>query len=419
MASVSIIIPVFNAEDYLEECLDSVVNQTLKDIEIICVNDGSEDNSLEILNNYAKNDKRFVIISQENQGQGVARNKGLDLVKSDYFCFLDSDDKLELDAIEKSYNLAKDKDLDFVMFRMINFDDDKEEFYKTPGYDMYFVYNKIKDKVFNYKDLGELIFYVSVSPANKLFKSKFVFDSGVKFPKNTFFEDNVFFWRLFFNAKRIFFTPEYFYIRRVHSKSTTGFGGKHWVDAIDIYNQVWDIFKEFGHFDEFKSRLYNNKIVFALFRLDNIDNEYKDSFLNYWRKDLIYIRDSHHDFTDILTDENRRIFDLVLSSKNHEEFELYRNIITLSSQVKQLNDENRNINESFSNLLNINKNLLNENRKLKNQNKTLNTKLNKEINKSKKQNKKIKNLEKFNHDVLSSNSWKMTSIFRNIGKYLK
>lgn len=103
---VSVIVPVYNVEKYLRECLNSLVNQTLKEIEIICINDGSEDSSLEILNEYASKDSRFVIINQENSGQSVARNKGLDVAKGEYIGFVDSDDWVDLNFFENLYSEA-------------------------------------------------------------------------------------------------------------------------------------------------------------------------------------------------------------------------------------------------------------------------------------------------------------------------
>ena len=88
MVKVSVVIPVYNVENYLEECLESIINQTLKDIEIICINDGSTDNSLNILNEYAKKDNRISVISQENQGQAVARNNGMKYINGEYFWFI-------------------------------------------------------------------------------------------------------------------------------------------------------------------------------------------------------------------------------------------------------------------------------------------------------------------------------------------
>ena len=93
-AKISVIIPIYNTAQYLRQCLDSVIHQSLKDIEIICVDDGSTDNSLQILQEYAKKDKRIIILQQENQGAGVARNYGMKVATAEYLSFLDSDDFL-------------------------------------------------------------------------------------------------------------------------------------------------------------------------------------------------------------------------------------------------------------------------------------------------------------------------------------
>ena len=100
MAKVSVILPVYNAGKYLHQCMDSIVNQTLKDIEIICVDDGSSDNSLEILRQYAEKDERVKVIAQANGGAGAARNNGLRAATGEYLSFLDSDDFFELDMLE-------------------------------------------------------------------------------------------------------------------------------------------------------------------------------------------------------------------------------------------------------------------------------------------------------------------------------
>lgn len=92
MTKVSIIIPIYNVEKYLSQCLESIANQTLKDIEIICIDDGSTDNSLNILNEYKNKDKRFVILTQHNEGAANARTKGMKIAKGEYIGFVDSDD---------------------------------------------------------------------------------------------------------------------------------------------------------------------------------------------------------------------------------------------------------------------------------------------------------------------------------------
>lgn len=125
MPKVSVIIPVYNVEKYLRECLDSVVNQTLKDIEIICINDGSPDNSLAILEEYAKKDSRIRIINKKNQGQSIARNIGINLAKGEYVVFIDPDDYFRLDALEKMYAKITETKVDIVISHCQAFADDK------------------------------------------------------------------------------------------------------------------------------------------------------------------------------------------------------------------------------------------------------------------------------------------------------
>ncbi len=112
---VSVIIPIYNGERYLRECLNTVVNQTLKEIEIICVDDGSTDNSLNILKEYAKKDKRITVLKQQNLYAGIARNAGLAVAKGEYLSFLDSDDFFELSMHEEMYQKAKEDDADIVV----------------------------------------------------------------------------------------------------------------------------------------------------------------------------------------------------------------------------------------------------------------------------------------------------------------
>ena len=119
MAKISIIIPVYNVENFIRKALDSVVNQTLKDIEIICINDCTPDNSFEIVKEYASKDSRFVLLEQEiNQGQGVARNRALDIATGEYIMFLDPDDWYELDACEKAYNQIEKNKNEIVFFNL-------------------------------------------------------------------------------------------------------------------------------------------------------------------------------------------------------------------------------------------------------------------------------------------------------------
>ena len=121
MPKVSIVIPVYNVEEYLRRCLDSVVNQTLRDIEIICINDGSTDNSSHILAEYQSKENRLRVISQKNGGQSKARNAGLEVATGEYIYFLDSDDYIKTYALEKLYTIAKTNNLIFYILTVKSF----------------------------------------------------------------------------------------------------------------------------------------------------------------------------------------------------------------------------------------------------------------------------------------------------------
>ena len=199
---VSVIIPVYNTEEYLEECIDSVINQTLEEIEIICINDGSTDNSLEILNASAEKDRRIKVLSHENKGLGATRNVGIDLAKGEFIYFLDSDDFIDPNTLEETYSLAKEKDLDCVIFQGITYDDENKRFYEERYYTMDHL---ISDTVFNYKDIQDIIFSLSVNVGHKLFKREFLLRTNARFPNNLIFEDNPFHFKVMLNAERLFF----------------------------------------------------------------------------------------------------------------------------------------------------------------------------------------------------------------------
>jgi glycosyltransferase EpsH len=112
---ISIIVPVYNVEKYLKQCLDSLVHQTFKNIEIICINDGSSDSSSKILNEYEIRCDRIIVINQVNYGVSVARNTGLDIARGEYLMFVDSDDWIDLDMCSVMYNIAQKYDADIVL----------------------------------------------------------------------------------------------------------------------------------------------------------------------------------------------------------------------------------------------------------------------------------------------------------------
>ena len=340
MVKVSIIIPVYNTEKYLNECLDSVVNQTLEDIEIICVNDGSTDNSLNILESYAKNDDRIKIISQKNSGQGCARNKGLSCAQGDYIYFIDSDDTILPETLDDCYNLALDNNLDFLIFQLINYDGDTGEYYPEVYYDMPALSDFVKENVFSYEELDDLIFKVAVSPVNKLYNNDYLDSIDARFPEDIIFEDNIFFWNVFLNAKRILFVPKHYYIRRRHSSSTTGNPGIRFSDTLEVHNRIFEIFKEFNLFEKHKSYLFNKKIRLANSRFNEVTDDAKPEFFIKMNEDFqLMVEEYSYDLLNYINQKNKLIFNNVLKSRSSEEFELLMEKDRLLSKNQKLKKE--------------------------------------------------------------------------------
>ena len=176
---VSVIIPVYNTEKYLRECLDSVVNQTLKDIEIICVDDGSTDSSPEILREYAAKDSRIKVYTQEKSNAGAARNNGLLHASGEYCIFLDADDFFVTYLLEKSYKKALADTSDIVAFHFYRYYEDGTTEKRTGIHKEWLTG---KPTVFNYRDCPDYIMsIVNPTPWTKLYRTAFILDHNLKY----------------------------------------------------------------------------------------------------------------------------------------------------------------------------------------------------------------------------------------------
>lgn len=327
MVKVSVVIPVYNVENYLEDCLNSIVNQTLTDIEIICINDGSTDNSQEILEIYAKKDERISVYTQKNQGHAVATNRGMTYATGEYLYLMDSDDIIKDNALELTYKKAKETDVDFVIFKAINYDNQKGEYYETQSYSMKEIHRRTQDKVFRYDDVMDLIFIMSVTPWSKLYKRQFIEDNNILFPEGLIFDDNVFFWDVLFSADKMIFLDEFLFTRRFYKTSSTNNGDLRFLDSIEINNLIWDRFIKYGHFEEHKNTLYNMKVLSLYTRFTKIRDEYKNEFFHAMKesyKSILEDGELYEDFMKELTESNKNIFIQVLSTQNSEDFELLR-----------------------------------------------------------------------------------------------
>lgn len=224
MSKVSVVIPVFNTAPWLEECLDSVIHQTFTDIEIICVNDASTDNSKDILKTYAKNDNRIRIIEfEKNYGQSHARNIGMETAKSDYIYFLDSDDFIDHKAIEEMYRLSAINALDILYFDAEPVIDD--DLFKR-NYSTYLFHRSGKEygeKIYKGIDLLNIFLKNddwTCSMPRHFFKREFLKKNGFSFSEGRIHEDELFAFQCAIMAERAMFVPDVFFYRRFREGST-------------------------------------------------------------------------------------------------------------------------------------------------------------------------------------------------------
>ena len=248
---ISVIIPVFNVEKYLRECLDSVVNQTFCDIEIICIDDGSTDSSGTILEEYASKDRRFVTIHQANAGQAAARNKALDIAKGEYVLFVDSDDRIDLDLIEKTYSVAVSSGSELVMFYMFSTDSEASKAnisFSIPNSDDDFL-NKL-----------ELAFFQCPGPCKWLWKKSLIDRINLRFYEGIRFEDVPFVLKGALHSNYIKVIPESLYYYRLHNESTTRNVNRYYCDYSWLsYQYALEDNKDLSLSDDCLKALYHAK----------------------------------------------------------------------------------------------------------------------------------------------------------------
>lgn len=210
---ISIIVIIYNTGKYLHRCLENLVNQTFKDIEIICIIDGSSDNSLEICKSFADKDPRLVIVSQENQGRSRARDIGLIHAKGKYIQFCDSDDYYELDMCEKLHGVISSSNAELatagirVSYEQCNRIPGDEEYYRIKGNGL----TSINELVFRSTD---------VSVCNKIFKKSIIDEYNINFPPGLYYEDACFFLKYLLVSRTIYYIPEQLYNYKRHKENS-------------------------------------------------------------------------------------------------------------------------------------------------------------------------------------------------------
>lgn len=262
---VSVIIPVYNAQKYLEKCLNSVVSQTLKDIEIICVDDGSSDSSPDILQSFAKKDSRVIIKRQKNLFAGAARNNGMETARGKYFVFWDSDDFFEKNALEVLYNKCEKERADMCLCAAYCVDG------KTGrrAVDETFLKKRFlpKESVFSIETAPEYIFNMaSNTPWQRMFRADFIREHGIRFQNLRHANDTYFSLMATYYAKRITYTEKPLVNYRINnSESVTGKTSAAPLCAYEAYAAVFDEITKLGISEKAMQSFYS-KLLSGLLR---------------------------------------------------------------------------------------------------------------------------------------------------------
>ena len=343
MPKISVIVPVYNCEEFLDETFDCILNQTFNDFEAIFVDDGSTDDSLKILEGYALKDDRIQVYHQENSGGGVARNFAITKAKGKYIYFMDSDDLMDLNTLQATYDLIEKSNADFLLFKSLNYNYTENKYHSVPYLSMDEIYEIVGDNVFHYSDVGDLIFDISPTPWGKLYNKQFILDSHAEFGKTKAFHDNEFFWTALFSSKKIIFLNETLYSRRIHSNSIQQSHDKKFIDIIPVLDNIKNIFIKFNTLDDYKAKFYNWKINITHVRFSQIHEEYKELFFKEFKQDLLknVNGEGEEELKNMLNSSNKRIVDSMLNANTYNEYLLLMEISELKSQIKKLKKKNR------------------------------------------------------------------------------
>ncbi len=260
-ALISVIIPVYNVEEYLSECIDSVLNQTYENYEIILVNDGSTDSSGEICDEYVEKDERITVIHQKNGGPSITRNTGLENANGKYIYFLDSDDYIENNSLELLVNTAESNNADLVFFDAHSFADDGSEikqgyvikgnYESKSGYD-------ILTELHNNKDYhcSVVLLFIKCSLLN---------DNKIRFLESAYCsEDMLFTYKVFCSSQRTAQCKNTLYHRRYRSCSivTSTKSQRHFRSCRDVYKEIRDFSKKIGKTGDYMATEYTVRCAF-------------------------------------------------------------------------------------------------------------------------------------------------------------
>jgi glycosyltransferase involved in cell wall biosynthesis len=308
---ISVIVPIYNVEKYLRECLDSILSQTFKNIEIICINDGSKDNSLKILNEYKYRDKRIIVINQKNKGYGAAINRGLLISRGRYIGIVEPDDYISKNMYERLFSEIKANEYDVVKANFLIIKNDK-----IRSNIKYAQRSKIKifRNTINYPEL----FFGHPSIWAAIYKKEFLLKNNIKFikTKGASFQDIPFWFIVLSDSENLKMIDDNLYFYRIHKKQSSSYIGKS--------NNFYLVFTELDNL--LKKRYFVNKEKYywlQTIRLRRSIEDYKCSFLSLpIHYKMVLFNNASKDFKNI---KEKNILFNQLNDRERKQFYLIKN----------------------------------------------------------------------------------------------
>jgi glycosyltransferase involved in cell wall biosynthesis len=264
---LSIIVPVFNVESFIHDCIESILDQTFKDFELILINDGSSDRSGYICDEYSMKDKRIIVIHKENGGQSSARNRGIDVAKGDYIGFIDSDDWIHRDMYKILYTKAIETAADITACNIVQYNKDTtSHFYCNEATDHLYDRNSAMNELY----LNERLTF---SPCNKLYKKKLF--EGITFKEGYILEDMDFTYRIIHQSNRIYYIGQALYNYRYNDKSTMrkAFSKKR-LDEFEVRKNMYLFYLE--NYPNQANEVYAEWFLTGLMLYINIEKYYRN-----------------------------------------------------------------------------------------------------------------------------------------------
>lgn len=308
---LSVIVPVYNVEKYITKCIKSICNQTLKDIEIICIDDCGNDNSMEIINNYSKTDSRIKIIKNEkNMGLGYSRNIGVSNAIGKYIACIDSDDWIAEDMFEKCFKLLEKLKLDSVWVKVNTYIQKTNQYTTNNYYKQLYEYN------------GGLLYIdenninnFPVNAWNKVYRTSFLKDNNIKWSEGFLYEDLEFYYSFYTKSKKTYLIDELLYIYRWHDKSIMGKTNKGLCRVEDIYDVTYNI--------------YNNLIN------NNILNKFEYAFLQLVERNIKLFYEIPY-YTKRVKKYSKKLLKLIYFPERYSNIKDFQYLIKFISNYKKI-----------------------------------------------------------------------------------